>query len=1324
MATAVPPELPSAGPSRDDRSEMVEYDRYIATQIQRTRRQVKGVELASTLLILATGLLAYGFLVALIDSWVLTGGMGTWGRLAAFIILVAGAGSYTAWRVLPLLRRRVNPIYAAHTIEQGQPSLKNSLINFLLLQGDRSRLPVPVYEAIERRAAQDLSTVPADSTVDRSPVIRAGYVLLALVTIFCLYSLISPKSPLKSLRRMLFPWSSVSAPTRVTIGDVRPGPARAFVGESLTISALVRGTRKDEPVTLYFTTEDGQSVDQPLPMQPPSDSYRHEVVLPPIGGLQQTLDYRIAAGDAQVGPYRVQVLAAPSILIEQVRYEYPAYTGLSPRVVEREGDLKAIEGTQVTLHAKTNVDMTSAYVDFNSDGSRDLELSCNGRTATGTFEMRLDPERKPLYTTYQLLFTDSAKQLNPQPIRYKIEVLPDQTPEIEINQPGADNYELPLNGALTVGVRASDRDFGLRRVTLFFERAGKRIHTVELLDKPQNDAFTGAHVFEPSKLTATPVEVGDTLQYWAEARDNRAPTANHVQTIKYRLKIVDKVDDGQREQQLADAKKKAEEAAAANKPPEAEVRPPDENTEKTLDPKAPAEEATDPAGAKAGEVKDPTGQEEAARTDPDGDAAAAMEKILEYQKQKEESPPDEQKSEEQKQSPEEQQDAEQKDEQGGGEEGSGGQGNKSGKKEGGEGKSGSKSSDQSDDSGEQSSQGGEESGQGKDSSNGKSGQGNKSGSKQQSGKSQQAGSSAEGSESKADGSQNSDGKPTPNAKPSGKPSGKKQPGSKPQGTKPQGDKKDPGAKQPQEGSPDAANPSGDNNSQPPTGAKPPNKPGEQPKGAEKAGSDQQGEGKSGQKPQGDKPQPGQQPGKESGGDQAGDQQQEQQQGDQPQDGKQSQQGGKPNDDGKSPKQSSGEKPGDGDATAGSGTPEQNKEKQGGEGKEPPQGDQPMPTGGDPEQSKGEGGGGKPDSKPSPTPAAQEANQPRNQGSPPPDQKPGEKKSEEEASSPSNSPKQSKQHSDEQGDRSADGSKGGGQKSESPGTGSPGQNTESDEGSGEANQPGAGETKAGQGDQESDKPTGEPGGQQKGEGSSTKPSQGKQGQSQSQSGPKQPGGQQSGGGQQKAGGAPSPAGGGNESTQPGKNPGNAGSGATPPPENPGNSKGDIAKTTDEMNANDPNGKSTGGGQAGADANPDQKPFEPAGTQADPLNNDYAQRATDLALESLQEQMAKHKVDPELLEKLNWSQDDMQRFVDRWQQLKRDAAKQGPEGDAARKKLDDTMERLGAARRGLTINSRENGPDKVQRLREGRGSKPPAEYREQFEAYTEGAAHRGK
>ncbi|MBL9124437.1 MAG: hypothetical protein JNG90_12450 [Planctomycetaceae bacterium] len=1275
MATGtVPPELPSASHPPRGNSELVEYDRYISAQIQKTRRQVKWVELASALLLLATGVLAYGLLVAIVDSWLIPGGLGVWGRLAAFAVLVTGVGSYVAWRIVPAVRRRVNPVYAAHAIEQGQPSLKNSLVNFLLLRGERARLPIPVYEAIERRAAEDLATVPADTAVDRSPVIRAGYVLLALVTIFCVYSIFSPKSPLRSFRRMLLPWSSVSAPTRVTIGDVQPGGARAFVGESLTVSALVRGLRKDEPVTLYFTTQDGQSVDQPLAMRPPSDSYRHQAILPPAGGLQQSLEYRIAAGDAKAGPFHVQVLATPAILVEKVQYEFPGYTRLAPRTVERQGDLQGIEGTKVTLWAKTNVDVSGGYIDFNCDGSRDLELAFSGRSAQATFELRLDPSRKPLHTSYQLRFLDDQKQLNPQPIRYQIEVLPDQGPEIEITQPGVDNYELPRNGAVTIGVRATDRDFGLRRVTLHFERAGKRLHSVELLEAPTGGDFTGAHVFEPSRLTATPVEVGDVLQYWAESRDSRAPTANHVQTVKYRFKIVDKVDESVRAEQVAAAQQQAAEIEAAGQPPETDQPPPQEATGEAPPGEQPEER---------GEAEPQTGDEPAAdeagtaadaeqRPDPEQDPAAAMEKILEYQQEKEQQQKEQQQS---KPQPPMEQSDQQPEPQPSGDEGESGSGGKSGQKEGGQGKSGSKAAEDSGEAGDEASSGGEEAGDQSGSAGSKNSAGGKSDSGQQAGGQSGAGSDANSAGNDAGGkSPMNASKPSPQNAP-GKPDAGQQAGQKPSA--------EPGA---EGGDPDKA----------PSGAQP---------------------GKnSGTKPPGGKQPAGQQPEGESGGNPSQD--------------------------------------GQGDAGASAGQEKQPKpgqdEENTGEG-------HPQPTGDDPQKPQGGAGSKQPGAKQSPTPEPQEANQPRGQNPPPsPDKEQG---TSEDASSPSNSPKQSNKVGSEEGDRSGDGNKGGGQKSESPGEGSPGQNTPSDAGSGESSEPGNGESKAGAGNQESDKPTGQPGGQKKGEGSSSKPSQnGKQpggsGQSaqqppagrqppRGQTGGKQPGGQPSGdpsqggqqpgtqpGGQQPSGGTQSPAGdtpaAGQDApgNQPPSSPGSTGAGATPPPQDPGNSQGSISKTTDEMNANDPNGKSTGGGKAGDDANPNQQPFEPAGTQADPLNREHAERATELVLESLAEQMAKRQVDPELLDKLNWSQDDMQKFLQRWQQLKREAAEQGPRGDAARKQLAGAMERLGAARRGLTINSREGRPDDVQRLRESRGTKPPAEYREQFEAYTEGAARRAK
>ena len=95
-----------------------------------------------------------------------------------------------------------------------------------------------------------------------------------------------------------------------------------------------------------------------------------------------------------------------------------------------------------------------------------------------------------------------------------------------------------------------------------------------------------------------------------------------------------------------------------------------------------------------------------------------------------------------------------------------------------------------------------------------------------------------------------------------------------------------------------------------------------------------------------------------------------------------------------------------------------------------------------------------------------------------------------------------------------------------------------------------------------------------------------------------------------------------------------------------------------------GQPTGGGKPGVQSD-DTTPPEPVDTAAEEANLDYARRQTDLALEHLRDQVAKDRT--ELLDRLGWTKDDAQRFLDRWEQMKQAAAKQGAAGEAARKEL---------------------------------------------------------
>src|SRR5262245_20768816 len=123
-------------PSGD--AKLVRYEEYIDKQIRSTSRTVKAVDFATAVVVLVAGMLAYLLTVAVVEHWLVPGGFNLTARCALFGLLVAGAIWFAFLRIWPLCLRAINPVYAAQTIEQVSPSLKNSLINLLLFRQHRS----------------------------------------------------------------------------------------------------------------------------------------------------------------------------------------------------------------------------------------------------------------------------------------------------------------------------------------------------------------------------------------------------------------------------------------------------------------------------------------------------------------------------------------------------------------------------------------------------------------------------------------------------------------------------------------------------------------------------------------------------------------------------------------------------------------------------------------------------------------------------------------------------------------------------------------------------------------------------------------------------------------------------------------------------------------------------------------------------------------------------------------------------------------------------------------------------------------------------------
>ncbi|NIN76234.1 MAG: hypothetical protein GTO37_00375, partial [Planctomycetales bacterium] len=500
------------------------------------------MDVTEALLTILVAALAYLLFVSVLDHWLFSGGLPTWVRYLAWIGLLVSSLAYAVRTVLPHLLYRVSWLYAADAVERAEPSLKNSLLNFLMLRGDHRGVPQIIYQNLEQRAAADISQVPAELAVDRSRILKIGYLLIAVALACAVYKVLSPKDLLPSVGRVLAPWSDIPPQTRVKILNVQPGHAEALLLSQVPVQAEIRGLDDHETAQLVYSTTDQQAVDVAVPMYIRDGQRYHSCSLPEDpSGLSQDVEYRIEAGDCRSQTYRIRVVIAPTIHVKKVEYAYPPYTGLDPRTVEGVGDIKAIEGTLVVIHAEASHQIASGYVQLEGIRSQTIPLKFTGKTARCQLPLQrklVGSESLPLWTNYRLNITTPQGAENENPIRHRIQIIPDLPPLVEIMKPGQASVSVPADGHLDVEVRARDQDYQLSDVRLVGEYQQGTLLDEPLANeqRPFAEPVRTSFRFEPQKYDLQP---GDVVRYAAVAADNKTPTANQAVTADYEIIITE-----------------------------------------------------------------------------------------------------------------------------------------------------------------------------------------------------------------------------------------------------------------------------------------------------------------------------------------------------------------------------------------------------------------------------------------------------------------------------------------------------------------------------------------------------------------------------------------------------------------------------------------------------------------------------------------------------------------------------------------------------------------------------------------------------------------
>ena len=107
-----------------------------------------------------------------------------------------------------------------------------------------------------------------------------------------------------------------------------------------------------------------------------------------------------------------------------------------------------------------------------------------------------------------------------------------------------------------------------------------------------------------------------------------------------------------------------------------------------------------------------------------------------------------------------------------------------------------------------------------------------------------------------------------------------------------------------------------------------------------------------------------------------------------------------------------------------------------------------------------------------------------------------------------------------------------------------------------------------------------------------------------------------------------------------------------------------------------------------------------------------------LDKLAEQLNRQKVDDKLLKDLGWSEEELRKFVERWQARKAAAKGIDPASETARRELDEALRSLGMQRGTMRQNQVKD--DSLRDLKQGFRGPVPQEYRERLRIYNEGVS----
>lgn len=296
---------------------------------------------------------------------------------------------------------------ASRIIGEHFPEVKDKLLNLLQLKNSEKRSDL-LLAGIDQKA-RELDPIPFNSAVDFKTSLRylkwaAFPVIIFLAILFTGHSSFFSESYGRVVN-----YNSVFEPPAPFYFQIQNQNLEVRENRDFTLKVKTIGEVRPEGVSVNYNNQNYLLKQK----EPGVFEYTFK-------RLQEDLEFRLSSNGIFSGSYNLDVIKVPTLINLEMFFDYPGYTGKKDESISGTGNARIPEGTEVSWRIKTR---ETEKVHFNLP---DTIVNLDTGAGTVTHQARL------FSTLKYSLSSSNSKVRDFEPVSYKIDVIKDRFPEIEV----------------------------------------------------------------------------------------------------------------------------------------------------------------------------------------------------------------------------------------------------------------------------------------------------------------------------------------------------------------------------------------------------------------------------------------------------------------------------------------------------------------------------------------------------------------------------------------------------------------------------------------------------------------------------------------------------------------------------------------------------------------------------------------------------------------------------------------------------------------------------------------------------------------------------